>query len=319
MERVRITLALATAMTLGSVSSLGVPGQRLETRAGRAALPATGTAAVSNAAGPSSSISSDTGEAPHSEAESIRRELTHTDRVIAVLKPKVFRTGNSQAQSRFGEAVAREKEARDAFSRNLYARATRLTREARSLAREAAVMVGPPEDDPIYVARAIDNADDALMLAREVFDQGANAEVWRRYQALRRDLQESRRLLEAGEAREAHRQAVQVRDGVLDLLQDSQNLPVPAATAERALKQAQEAYDRAVQELGANPKESALKWRREAQGQLAKAKSAFQHRDYRDSILHAKLVERSLDEAITSQRNAEPSSNGGIRTARRSV
>jgi tetratricopeptide (TPR) repeat protein len=319
MERVRITLALATAMTLGSVSSLGVSGQRLETRAGRAATPATSTAAVSNAAGPSSSIPTDAGQTPPSESESIRRELTHTDRVIAVLKPKVFRTGNSQAQSRFGEAVAREKEARDAFSRSLYARATRLTREARSLAREASVMVGPPEDDPIYVGRAIDNAEDALSLARDVFDQGANPAVWRRYEALRGDLQEARRQLEAGEAREAYRQAVQVRDGVLDLLQDSQNLPVPASTAERALKQAQEAYDRATRELGANPKQNALRWRREALGQLAKAKSAFQHREYRDSILHAKLVERSLDEAITAQRNAEPSSNGAVRTVRRAA
>jgi len=317
MERVRITLALATAMTLGSVSPLGVTGQRLETRAGRAAPKATGTAAVSNAAGPSSSIS--TTDAPLSESESIRRELTHTDRLIAVLKPKIFRTGNTQAQSRFGEAVAREKDARDAFGRNFYARATRLTREARSLAREAAVMVGPPEEDPVCVARAIDNAEDALSLARDVFDQGANGEVWRRYQTLRGDLQESRRQLEAGDARVAYRQAVQVRDGVLDLLQDSQNLPVPASTAERALKQAQETYDRASQELGTSPKENALKWRREAQGQLSKAKSAFQHRDYRDSILHAKLMERSLDEAITAQRNAEPRSNGGVRTARRAA
>jgi hypothetical protein len=319
MERVRITLALATAMTLGSVSPLGVTGQRLETRAGRAAPPATGTAAVSNAAGPSSSTSAGAGEAPLSESESIRRELTHTDRVIAVLKPKIFRTGNTQAQSRFGEAVTREKEARDAFSRNLYARATRLTREARSIAREAAVMVGPPEDDPVCVGRAIDNAEDALSLARDVFDQGANPEVWRRYQALRGSLQESRRQLEAGDTRVAYRRAVQVRDGVLVLLQDSQNLPVPASTAERALKQAGEAYDRGTRELGANPKESALKWQREAQGQLAKAKSAFQHREYRDSILHAKLVERSLDEAIAAQRNAELRSNGGARTARRSA
>jgi len=319
MERVRITLALATAMTLSSVSSLGVWGQRLETRAGRAAPPATGTAAVSNAAGPSSSISADPREAPLSESESIQRELTHTDRVIAVLKPKVFRTGNTQAQTRFGEAVAREKEARDAFSRSLYARATRLTREARSLAREASVMVGPPEQDPVYVGRALDNAENALSLAQDVFEQGANPEVWRRYHALCGDLQEARRELEAGDARAAYRGAMQVRDRVLDLLQDSQNLPIPPSSAERAVKQAEDAYDRAARELGANPKESALKWRREAQGQLAKAKSAFERRDYRDSILHAKLVERSLDEAITAQRNTESGSKGSGRTARRSA
>jgi hypothetical protein len=319
MERVRITLTLATAMTLGAMSPLGISDQRLETRAGRAASPATGTAAVSNAAGPSSSISTATGDAPLSESESILRELTHTDRVIAVLKPKVFRTGNTQAQSHFGEAVAREKEARDAFGKSLYARATRLTREARSLARKAAVMVGPPENDPVYVARAIDNADEALVLARDVFDQGAGEEVWRRYRDLREDLDEARRQLDSGDERSAYRRAVKVRDGVLDLLQDSQNLPVPASTAERALKQAQEAYDRALSELGANPKESALRWRREAQGQLAKARSAFQKREYRDSILHAKLVERSLDEAITAQRSAELKSSGAGRTARRAV
>src|SRR4029450_12366378 len=98
---------------------------------------------------------------------------------------------------------------RDAFSRSFYARATRLTREARSLAREAAVMVGPPEEDPVCVARVIDNAEDALSLARDVFDQGANAEVWRRYQALRGDLQESRRGHETGGARGGYRQGGQ--------------------------------------------------------------------------------------------------------------
>jgi hypothetical protein len=74
-----------------------------------------------------------------------------------------------------------------------------------------------------------------------------------------------------------------------------------------------------LSELGANPKESALRWRREAQGQLAKARSAFQKREYRDSILHAKLVERSLDEAITAQRSAEQRSSGARSTARRAV
>jgi HEPN domain-containing protein len=180
-------------------------------------------------------------------------------------------------------------------------------------------MVGPPEEDPVYVARAIDNAENALVLARDVFDQGAGDEVWRRYRDLREDLDEARRQLESGDERSAYRRAVKVRDGVLDLLQDSQNLPVPASTAERALKQAQEAYDRTLTELGANPKEGALRWRREAQGQLAKARSAFQKREYRDSILHAKLVERSLDEAIAAQRSAEQRSNGAGRTARRAV
>ena len=143
--------------------------------------------------------------------------------------------------------------------------------------------------------------------------------MWRRYRDLREDLDDARRQLESGDARSAYRHAVQVRDGVLDLLQDSQNLPVPASTAERALKQAQEAYDRTLTELGSNPKESALRWRREAQGQLAKARNAFQKREYRDSILHAKLVERSLDEAITAQRSAEQRSNGAGRTARRAA
>src|SRR5512138_1083697 len=153
---------------VSSVSPLGVATQRVETRAGRAAPQAIGTAAFSIAAGPSSSTPLLAGEEPpRTEAESIGRELTHTDRLIAVLKPKILRSGGAQAQSRFADAVAREKEARDAFAHSLYARATRLTREARSLAREAAVMVGPPENDPLYVARSLDNAEEALALAHD--------------------------------------------------------------------------------------------------------------------------------------------------------
>ncbi len=321
MHRARITLALAAVLALSSVRLLGSVGQPLETRPGRAAPQASATAAFSNAAGPSSSTKpvASGDPAPLSEAESIGRELTHTDRVIAVLRPKIYRSGNTQAQTRLTEAVGREKEARDAFGRNLYARATRLTREARSIAREAAVMVGPPEEDPVYVARALDNAQDALALARDVFDQGVSADVWRRYHALSGELEGARRQLEGGEARTAYRHALSIRDGILDLLQDSQNLPMPAETAERALKQAQAAYDRAGQELGAKPKQAALKWRREAEGQLAKARTAYARRDYRDSVIHAKLVERNLDEAITAQRSAEQRSNGQPKSARRAV
>ena len=124
---------------------------------------AMGPPALPTVAGPTMNAAAEAEPTP--EAERLLKELLHTDRLISVLRPKVFRSGNSAAQEHFGDAIGREQEARQAYDLRLYARASRLTREARSLARESAVMVGPPEEDPVYVSRAIEHARDALRLA----------------------------------------------------------------------------------------------------------------------------------------------------------
>ena len=241
-------------------------------------------------------------QAPY-EADQIARELLHTDRLIAVLRPKVFRSGNSKAQEHFQDSIEREREAREAYDQRLYARSARLTREARSLAREAAVMVGPPEDDPVYVARAIEHASDALALADDVLRGAEEQSISRRYAKLEKDLEGARQLYKAGEIRRAHEQAVAIRDGVLDLLRDCDDLPVSSDTASKALKDAERALEQAAKELGAKPNGPAQRWQREALGQLSKARSSFARKEYRDTVIHSRLVERNLDQAVAAQRS----------------
>jgi len=237
------------------------------------------------------------------EPERIARELLHTDRLISVLRPKVFRSGNSSAREHFGEAIKREGEAREAYEVRLYARSARLTREARSLAREAAVMVGPPEEDPVYVSRAIEHAGDALGLARDILRGVARPSVTKRYSGLEHDLAGARELYKAGEIKRAHARAVAVRDGVLELLRECDDLPVSPDTASKALEGAEKALEQASKELGKNPNASAFRLQREAVGQLTKARSAFARREYKDAVIHSKLVERNLENAVAAQRS----------------
>ena len=238
-----------------------------------------------------------------SEPDRIARELLHTDRLISVLRPKVFRSGNSSAREHFGEAIKREQEARDACDLRLYARAARLTREARSLAREAAVMVGPPEEDPVYVSRAIEHAGDALGLAGDLLRSAARPSFTKRYAGLEQDLAGARELYKAGEMKRAHAKAIGVRDGVLELLRDFDDLPVSLDTASKALQGAEKALEQASKELGKKPNASALRLQREALDQFTKARSAFARKEYRDAVIHSRLVERNLENAVAAQRS----------------
>src|SRR5437762_1501726 len=144
-----------------------------------------------------------------SESDRIARELLHTDRLISVLRPKVFRSGNSAA----------------------------------------------------------------------------------------------RELYKAGEIKRAHAKAIGVRDGVLELLRDFDDLPVSLDTASKALQGAEKALERASKELGKSPNASALRLQREALDQLTKARSAFARKEYRDAVIHSRLVERNLENAVAAQRS----------------
>ena len=238
-----------------------------------------------------------------SEPERIGRDLRYTDRLISVLRPKVFRSGNAKAQEHFGEAIKREREAREAYDLRLYARSARLTREARSLAREAAVMVGPSDQDPVFVSRAIEHAGDALGLADELLRGVARPKVTKRYSGLEKDLAGARELYKAGDIKRAHARAVAVRDGVLELLRECDDLPVPPDTASKALQGAEKALEQVSKELGKKPNASALRHQREALGQLTKARWAYAHKEYRDTVIYSKLVERNLENAVAAQRS----------------
>ena len=309
MNRAPITLSLACVLVWGTLAPRAAESPRAASESlGRTARPAAAPA-PSQAVGPPfvgpllPPSGPDAGSRPPTEAERLTRDLLHTDRLIRVLRAKIQRSGNPSAQERFIAAMKREREARDAFLQNHLARSSRLTLEARAMAREAAVMVGPPEEDPAYVARSLDRAGDALALALEVLDQGAGSSVWKRYNGLKNDLTRARELHKNGDTRGAYWRAVGVRDAVLDLLTQTEDLPIPASTASKALRRVEQAMDRAAKDLGANPRQSAARWQREALDHLEKAKESYARRDYRDTVIHSKLAVRNLDQAVTAQRN----------------
>lgn len=321
--RARIGIALTVALLFGLLapSSADRP-LAADSDGGRAASPGAATAALPAAApvsltAPCGAVAIGPPALPTvawpayaaadldalAEPERIDRELLHTDRLISVLRTKVFRSGNSVAQEHFGVAMQRERDARDAYNLRLYARSARLTREARSLARESAVMVGPPEEDPVYVSRAIEHAEDALGLADDLLRGVARSNVTKRYDSLEKDLAGARDLFKAGQIKRAHARAVAVRDGVLDLLRDCDDLPVSPDTASKALKGAERAIEQASKELGRKPNASAQRLQRDALGQLSKARSAFARKEYRDAVIYSRLVERNLENAVAAQRS----------------
>ena len=236
------------------------------------------------------------------EPERISRELKQTDRLIALHRTKVLRSGNTRAQELLADAVARERDARQSYQDGHYARAARLTREARAAAREAAVLVGPPQDDPAYVRHVLDRAGEALRMAEDVLEQGAQPAHWKRYQELRGQLEAGQRQLRENSPRQAYALATQVRDGVLDLLRQCQDLPVPKETAERAVRRAERSIEISGRELGLKPNNRAARLSKDAQAQMSKAKWALSRGSYRSAVIYSKLVERSLEEALAAQR-----------------
>jgi hypothetical protein len=231
-----------------------------------------------------------------------------TDRLIAVFRGKVLRSGNTVAKEEFAEATRREKDAHDEYALNHFARSSRLTLEARNLARSAAVKVGPPEDDPYYVGRALDRAEDALKLAGDILDRDADPRCWARYEGLKAQYAEARHSYKDGRTRVAYQGAVEVRDGVLQILRDGKPVPVSAGSAEKAIGRADQAMDWATKELGKKVTLAAQHWQREAAAQMAKARTAFSRREYRDAVIYSKLVERNLEQAVAAQRSGLKSS-----------
>lgn len=238
------------------------------------------------------------------EGARARRAVERTETILRSVKIKVARSFNRKAREEFETSRAQQQEAREALAENLYARAERLTMEARGKAREIAVHLGPPEDDPDYVAMTLDRTDDALGRAREVLRDGGGALERDRLVPLERRQKEARGLEKDGSTRRAYAMTRDVRDGVLALLRECNDLPVREETAEKALKRASRALEQAKGELGDRLNTAADRLAREARAQLAKARAAFARKNYRDTLLHSKLVERNLELAVSAQRSA---------------
>jgi hypothetical protein len=60
----------------------------------------------------------------------------------------------------------------------------------------------------------------------------------------------------------------------------------------------------AEEDLGAHPTAEARRYEREARAQLQKARLARTRRNYRETLLYAKLVERNLELAVAAHRLA---------------
>jgi hypothetical protein len=234
----------------------------------------------------------------------VRREILTTERILGSVRKKLLRTRNRAARQDFMVAARKQLEARDALEENLFARADRLTLEAREGARRIAIRLGPPQDDPEYVAMTLDQTDDALKRASEIIRDADRPFEQRRLDDLTADQKAARALLGEGRTRGAYAATREVRDGVLTLLRDCDDLPVPAGTAERALKRAVRSMDHARAELGEKLSGTVERLEREARLQLDKARVAFARKNYRDTLLYAKLMERKLELALAAQRDA---------------
>ena len=237
------------------------------------------------------------------ESDRVARELIRTNRLLSTVEPKVNRSGNDKAKDDLASAVSRQVEARQAMDGNLFARAMRLTLEARAFGKSASTKVGPLEDDPDAVGRALEQTDDALARAREIIE-GAPPKAKSSYDALETQQKAARDLHKEKKIRRAYAETRRVRDGVLQLLRECANLPVSEATARKALKRAERATERADGDLGASPTAEARRLDREAKTQLQKARVAHSRGNYRETLLYAKLVERNLERAIGAQRLA---------------
>ena len=236
------------------------------------------------------------------ERARVEREFARTASVLKSVDSKVRRSFNKKAREDFDRALSLQKDSRDALDQNLFARSDRLTQESRALARQIAIHLGPPQDDPDYVGMAIDRTDDAIGRAKEVLKDAGGAPERRRLDKLQ-DMQASaRRLLKSGTTRDAYALTREARDGVLTLLRDCDNLPVGVDTAERALKRADRALAQVNSELGERPTTTADRYAKSARDQMSKARSAFAKKNYRDTLIYSKLAERDLELAVNAQR-----------------
>ena len=233
-----------------------------------------------------------------SEADRVASELERTERFVMRAQKSIQLSKNTRAMKLFTSALDFQSDSREACKVRQYARAERLTLAARDFADRASRMVGPPREDPEYVEHVLKRTDDAIERAKDVLKTGANRDAWRRHEDLREEQKEAWRAFKGGEFGGAYRQTLGVREGVLALLRQMQDLPVPRETAEKAIGGAQAALDQANRELGPKPSLEAARLVRLASEYLVKARQSFSRGSYRSALLQAKVVERHVEHAV---------------------
>lgn len=241
---------------------------------------------------------------PATEGERVAREILRTDRLMGGAEGRLRRSGNEKALSDYKSCRERENEAKAAYTQSLYARANRLTLEARAYLKSALIQAGPPENDPEVVGRALNQTDSALQRGKDIVEAASSSRQRRSLAALEEQQEEARRLYKNGAMRGAYAQTRQVRSGVLDLLRQCANLPVSRDTARLALRRAERVMEQTQKDIGPKVSPRALRLERDAMLQLARARDSFGRNAYRDVLLHSKLVERHLQRAMEARRLA---------------
>jgi len=233
-----------------------------------------------------------------SESDRVGSELERTDRFVGRAQRSVFISKNTRAMKLVTSALDFQADSREAYKVRQYARAERLTLAARDFADRAARMVGPPREDPEFVEHIMRRTDDALERAKDVLRNGADRDSWRVHDDLRSQQKDAWKTFKSGDVGSAYKQTLGVREGVLALLRQLQDLPVPRETAEKAIGGAEAALEQANKELGTKPNAEAARLVRLANDYLAKARQSFQRGSYRSALLQAKVVERHAEHAV---------------------
>jgi hypothetical protein len=232
------------------------------------------------------------------EADRVQSELERTERFVGRAQKSIVSSKNTRAIKLFTSALDFQSDSREAAKVRQYARAERLTLAARDFADRASRMVGPPREDPDYVEHVLRRTDDALERADDVLRTGAGRTSWSQHEDLKAEQKEAWRIFKAGDVGGAYRETQGVREGVLALLRQLQDLPVPRETAEKAIGGAQMALEQANRELGPRPSIEAARLVKLANEYLAKARQSFSRGSYRSALLQAKVVERHVEHAV---------------------
>ncbi|HTM01773.1 MAG TPA: hypothetical protein VL503_11710 [Candidatus Omnitrophota bacterium] len=241
---------------------------------------------------------------PLSEGDRVAREIVRTDAMIAGLEGRVRRSASDKSRSDLRNARERQTEAREASGQSFYARANRLTLEARAYLKSALIQAGPPESDPEVVGRALEQTDDALARGKDIVEAASFSRQRLMLKSLQDRQENARRLYKNGYVRSAYGETRDVRNGVVDLLRQCADLPVSRDTARRALRRAERVLVQTKKEMGSRPASRALRLERDAELQLARARDSFSRNAFRDTLLHSKLVERHLQRAMEANRLA---------------
>lgn len=232
------------------------------------------------------------------EADRVDGELERTERLVGRAQKSIILSKNTRAMKLFASALDFQSDSRDAYKVRQYARAERLTLAARDFADRASRMVGPPREDPDYVEHVLRRTDDALDRAKDVLKTGAGRDAWSQHEDLKKEQKDAWKVFKNGDVGSAYKETLGVREGVLALLRQLQDLPVPRETAEKAIGGAQAALEQASKELGPKPGVEAVRLVRLANDYMTKARQSFSHGSYRSALLQAKVVERHVEHAV---------------------